>query len=377
AEAVESYLAPLRKLRREYDAEMLLLSRAYDVERTNVAKHNSDFSDYPGYEFLSEEEMLKQLEERFVKAQKKLREKYKELFEVASEPNQWESAVKKSLKWLESDPAKAVVKSYSTVVSSLSDIFSQATSIIESELEAQTAAIEKRYDAELKRAEGNAYQIASIERRKEREVAKAKAEANRKMFAMQVIQAVAQTATSALNAYSSAAAVPVVGYILAPIAAAMATASGLMQVAAIRKQQQASEAQGYAEGGFTRPGSKYEPAGVVHAGEWVASQALVNNPATRPILEALDYAQRTNTVGRLAAADVSRSLTAPMVIAHAAQAPAASVASDSRLSEVVDRLARRLDEPFVTVNTVQGDTGIRQAQLRYQRLISNKSPKSR
>ena len=70
-----------------------------------------------------------------------------------------------------------------------------------------------------------------------------------------------------MNAYSSAAAIPVVGYIIAPIAAAMAVAAGAMQVAAIKKQQQASQAQGYGEGGFTRRGRADEVAGVVHAGE--------------------------------------------------------------------------------------------------------------
>ena len=39
-----------------------------------------------------------------------------------------------------------------------------------------------------------------------------------------------------------------------------------MQVAAIKKQQQASQAQGYGEGGFTRKGRADEVAGVVHAG---------------------------------------------------------------------------------------------------------------
>ena len=60
--------------------------------------------------------------------------------------------------------------------------------------------------------------------------------------------------------------------IMAPLVAAMATAAGMLQVATIRKQAvQANN--GYAEGGFTRPGAKYEVAGVVHAGEWVASQS--------------------------------------------------------------------------------------------------------
>ncbi len=70
---------------------------------------------------------------------------------------------------------------------------------------------------------------------------------------MQVIQAAAQTATAALNAYSSAAAIPVVGYIIAPIAAAMAFAAGMMQVAAIKKQQQASQPQGYPKVDLIKP----------------------------------------------------------------------------------------------------------------------------
>ena len=75
----------------------------------------------------------------------------------------------------------------------------------------------------------------------------------------------------------------------------MAVAAGAMQVAAIKKQQ-ASQAQGYGEGGFTRKGRADEVAGVVHAGEWVASQKLVASPVARPLIEALDYAQRTNTM---------------------------------------------------------------------------------
>ncbi len=41
------------------------------------------------------------------------------------------------------------------------------------------------------------------------------------------------------------------------------------------------------------------------------------------------------------------------------------------------RLNERLNEPFVTVNTVTGDHGIKQAQDDYQRLMNNKSPKSK
>lgn len=200
------------------------------------------------------------------------------------------------------------------------------------------------------------------------------------MFAMQVIQAVAQTATNALNAYGSAAAVPVVGYILAPIAAAMAVAAGAVQIAAIRKQQQASDAQGYSQGGFTKPGAVDEPAGIVHAGEWVASQKLLANPVARPMIEALDYAQRTNTIGSLRAEDVSRSIRANDSLVRMAETDGSEVivaAAVAQSAQAVAELTQRLNEPFVTINTVTGDHGINAKQEEYARLMDNVTPKSK
>ena len=300
------------------------------------------------------------------------------------------------LDWLEGDGGQAVTKSVETLTSGMSSIFSQISSLVQSEMEMETAAIERRYEREISMAEGNKFKTKRLEQQKQKEVAKVKDEANRKLFAMQVIQAVAQTATAALNAYSSAAAIPVVGYIIAPIAAAMAVAAGAMQVAAIKKQQQASQAQGYGEGGFTRKGRADEVAGVVHAGEWVASQKLVASPVARPLIEALDYAQRTNTIGSLKGADVSRSITAPMALAQSQPQVIVQESKDLKeiiarlnerldepfveskdLKEIIARLNERLDEPFVTVNTVTGDKGIKQAQDEYQRLMNNKSPKSK
>ena len=323
------------------------------------------------------------IEEAFEKAKLALKKKYGLLAEEDTR-NAMERGIANSVDWLNSDGGKAITGSLDTLVSGMSAVFSQLSSLMQAELEIQTAAINKRYDAEISRAEGNSYKVKKLEKQKEAEIAKAKNEANRKMFAMQVIQAVAQTATNALNAYGSAAAIPVVGYILAPIAAAMAVAAGAIQIAAIKKQQQASEAQGYAEGGFTPPGGKYEEAGVVHKGEWVASQRLVNTPRTRPLLEALDYAQRTNTIGSITAADVSRTITAPAVIAAQPSAPTivnntynSTPASDnSELTSTIRALKDRLDEPFVTVNTVTGEHGIQHAQDEYDKLMRNKSPKS-
>ena len=133
--------------------------------------------------------------------------------------------------------------------------------------------------------------------------------------------------------------------------------------------------QGYGEGGFTRKGRANEVAGVVHAGEWVASQKLLASPVARPLIEALDYAQRTNTIGSLKSADVSRSITAPMALTQSQ--PQVIIQENKELKEIIARLSERLDEPFVTVNTVTGDMGIKQAQDEYQRLMNNKSPKNK
>lgn len=119
-------------------------------------------------------------------------------------------------------------------MSGMGEIFSGVSSLVQAELEKETAAINARYSAEISAAEGNNYKVAKLEKEKQAALAKAKNEANKKLFAMQVIQAVAQTAQNAISAYGSAAAIPVVGYIMAPIAAAMAIAAGMIQIAAIK-----------------------------------------------------------------------------------------------------------------------------------------------
>ena len=331
------------------------------------------------------------IEEAYQKAKVALAKKYGQEYNDMSK-NFLQNMTEDITEWLNSDLGQAVQGSFDTLTSGMSSIFSGMTSLIQAELEIQTAAIEKRYDKEISQAEGNNYKVKKLEEQKQKELAKKKNEANKKMFAMQVIQAVAQTAQNAISAYGSAAAIPLVGYILAQVAAAMAVAAGAIQIAAIKKQQQASESQGYAKGGFTPKGGKYEEVGVVHAGEWVASQEMLANPVARPIINALDYAQRTNTIGSLRADDVSRTIAPvaystpqqqqPIIVQQQSDglATAAIVQNTKAMQSYADtmkQLEKRLSEPFVTVNTVTGDTGIKQAQDEYDTLIRNKTPKSR
>lgn len=253
------------------------------------------------------------------------------------------------------------------------------TEFSKAQLDLQVARIEKRYEREAALAEGNVYKEKQAERKKQKEIAKAKNEANRKQFAMSVISAVAQTAVNAINAYGAGLQVGgPAGLVLAPIAAAMAIAAGMIQIATLRKQQQASEAQGYAEGGFTPKGRKNDPVGVVHAGEWVAPQEMVNSPATRPIINMLENARRNNRIGSIRYSDVSAA-SAPALAVRGqerkivVETPPQQPAADPELTSAISRLNSRLNEPFVTVNTVTGDHGIRRAQDEYDRLMRNKS----
>ena len=48
-----------------------------------------------------------------------------------------------------------------------------------------------------------------------------------------------------------------------------------------------------------------------------------------------------------------------------------------KLTDTIKLLRERLDAPFLTVNSVTGETGMKQAQDEYEKLIRNKTPKSR
>ena len=310
-----------------------------------------------------------QIDEAYWKARYEIAKKYNDEAEMMAIDSH-QATMDQILEYMETDGYKAFYNSFSTIVSGMEQIFSGLTDLIDAETDIQTAAIERKYERELKAAEGNEQQVAAIEAQKEKEIAEVKNQAEAKKYEMQVMSTIAQTAMAAINAYSSAAAIPVVGWVMAPIAAGMAVAAGAIQLAALKKQRDAALAQGYATGGYTRPGGKYEPAGIVHAGEWVASQELLANPTAAATIAALDEAQRTNTIGSLQKPSTA-SISANDRV-QSADRTHPSAQSSSSESAVLEKLNKRLDEPFVTVNTVTGDRGILRAQKKYEQLMKNK-----
>ena len=263
------------------------------------------------------------------------------------------------------------------VVSSYSN-FSQASS------ELEIAKIEKRYDAEIKAAGDNKTKVAKLEKEKEKAINKEKKKANKKATTIQIAQALAETAMAALNAYNAGweAGFPA-GPILAPLFAGLAVASGLIQVATIKKQAQAQEAQ-YYSGGFTPVGDPRKEVGVVHANEFIANHKAVNNPNVLPVLQLIDYAQKNNTIGSLTAEDISASLgnfRSPVIASESSSAVNDKTDlilglvsnSMSRTTEVLENLAATLDEGIESYVTIDGEHGFEKQYNHYKKLKANKS----
>ena len=215
----------------------------------------------------------------------------------------------------------------------------------------EVAVVTKNYDKQIEAAGNNQKKRKKLEDKKQKEIAAIKSKANKKAMKIEIAQALASTAMGAINAYTSAAQVPFIGYILAPIAAAAAVAAGMLQIATIKKQHQAEEA-GYYEGGFTGGKQYRKEAGVVHEGEFVANHQAVNNPNVLPFLNFLDQAQRNNTVGSLTAQDVSRSMGAGG--SSQIVAPIVNVQTDNEgIRESLDR-SSEVNEELLTIIKEEG-----------------------
>lgn len=270
-----------------------------------------------------------------------------------------------------------MVRSTQVAYDGISNIMSAASAYSQACSDLEQAKISKNYEKQIAAAGNNSKKKKRLEEKRDKELAAAKAKANKKAMKIEIAQAIASTAMAAINAYSSAAKVPVIGWTLAPIAAGMATAAGLLQIATIRKQHQA-EAAGYYSGGYTGGRRYRREAGVVHEGEFVANHQAVNNSSIRPAFDLIDRAQRANTVGSLTADDISRALGSGG--GGAVVTPIVNVSNDnSEVRESLDGvnnaitiLNQTLDDGLEIVMPIAGRSGLHRKLKDYERLLDNK-----
>lgn len=267
----------------------------------------------------------------------------------------------------------------------MSAVVQSYSSYVNAERDAELAKVEERFDREIAAAGNNSKKKEKIEKEKEKETAKVKNKYAKRQQNVEIATALANTAMAALNAYASTAQIPIIGPNIAPIAAAIATAFGMMQVATIKKQYAAN--QGYYSGGFTKrdPNNRRE-VGVVHANEFVANHEAVNNAALSPVLRLIDYAQRNNRVASLTAADVSNAIgQGSGVSARGALVPHSPVVVQApqvsgnrpdsglleKVGESIDKLNRSIENGIETYAVLDGERGLASKLNRYNKLMNN------
>lgn len=123
--------------------------------------------------------------------------------------------------------------------------------------------------------------------------------------------------------------------------AGVTIATGLANVAKISST-------GFAAGGYTGKGHKYQPAGLVHKGEWVAPQHMVEDPKYKPVILGLERARlRGYADGGLVTNTSTAPINQSIVMANAIKnmpRPEVSVKEISRVQkrvEVKQSISRR------------------------------------
>lgn len=124
----------------------------------------------------------------------------------------------------------------------------------------------------------------------------------------------------------------------------------------------------FAGGGYTGPGSKYEPAGTVHRGEYVLPQEAVQNPAFAPVLNVAEMARRSGSIANVSSRDIASAYGAA-----GGREGLAMVAEVRRLATVVTNLRDRLDDPITAETYTVGRGGINEAQGLVTRMKNNAS----
>lgn len=179
--------------------------------------------------------------------------------------------------------------------------------------DAEIAKSDAKFDVLIQQAKNNGEDTAALEEEKENkklEIQKKYADVN---FAIKVSQIIADTAVAIMKAYAD------LGWIGGSIAAAMLTATGAAQVASanaerqkIKNMQPGNTAgnkssdtpataervlSGYADGGYTGDGGRYEIAGVVHRGEYVIPKPIMDNPRVIDAVGTIEAIRRSRIAG--------------------------------------------------------------------------------
>lgn len=181
-----------------------------------------------------------------------------------------------------------------------------ATGMIDALQQAEIDKVEAKYDVLIQEAQNNGEDTAALEEEKENEKLKIQKKYADVNFAIKISQIIADTAVSIMTAFAQ------LGPIGGAVAAVMLAATGAAQVISAKAERDkvknmqpgntgssSGRAErvvgGFAEGGYTGDGRRYEVAGVVHRGEYVVPMPEMSNPRVLDAVGTIEAIRRQRT----------------------------------------------------------------------------------
>lgn len=180
------------------------------------------------------------------------------------------------------------------------------TGMFDSIQQAEIDKSEAKYDVLIQQAKNNGEDTAALEEEKENEKLKIQKKYADVNFAIKVSQIIADTAVSIMAAFA------LLGPIGGAVAAVMLAATSAAQVISAKAERDkvrnmspgntgstSATAErvvgGFAEGGYTGSGGRYEVAGVVHRGEYVVPMPEMSNPRVLDAVGTIEAIRRQRT----------------------------------------------------------------------------------
>lgn len=220
-----------------------------------------------------------------------LRLTYSQELELLKEKLAEEKASEEETAMAIADFKKRVAEDY---VNDYTAVAGKASAALNNLVEMETIAIETKYAKEIEAAEKAGKDTTELQERSEREKKDIKKKYALIDFLITNSRIVAETAAAIMKAAPNVP-LQIAEGILGATQLGIATA-------------EYNSVKNLWTGGFTDPGDKYKPAGIVHAGEFVANQDAVGNRTLRRLFNVIDYAQKNNTVGRIDSSTIARAL---------------------------------------------------------------------
>lgn len=310
-----------------------------------------------------------------------------------------QKAASKVKRILDSEEFELKTKGFKQSAEIVANISGEFSSAIQGFQSAEEKSIETKYQKQIDAAKKAGKDTTKLEDQKNKEIAAIRAKNADAEFALQVAQIIATTAVAAINSFASMSKIG--GPILGGIAAAAAVAYGASQIAVAESAREAAK-EGYYDGGFHNPNDKpdgftggsnprevrgYFPDGQpYHGDEFISNHLATRNPNLRPFFNVIDEAQKNGTVSSLTKSDLAKALninstaetptrTRTSVAGGNPNAPDNPIyaAMLARQAEVIEKLNRRLDEPFEAYSVISGKKGSFEQTKRYEKLIKNAS----